>query len=163
MFAELLDGTVFLTPTPGFTHQDAVLSLALTLRQACPPGLRVLVGPFAVRLGAQTELRPDLLVARYVDLTSDRLTEPPLLAVEVAGPGTGLVDRSLKKTAYARHRVPSFWLVDPDLPAVTGFELDEEGEYGEVGRATGSGRFQPMRPFPVTVVPAALVAGLHPD
>src|SRR5215468_5919049 len=86
MLAELLDGTVLVTPTPGFSHQDAVLSLALTLRQACPAGLRVLVAPFAVRLAAQTELRPDLLVARYVDLTSDRLTEPPLLAVEVSGP-----------------------------------------------------------------------------
>lgn len=163
MFAELLDGTVLLTPTPGFSHQDAVLSLALTLRQACPPGLRVLVGPFAVRLGAQTELRPDLLVARYVDLTSDRLTEPPLLAVEVVGPGTGLLDRSLKKTAYARARVASFWLVDPDVPAVSGFELDDDGEYVPVGYATGARPFQAGRPFPVSVVPAVLVAGLHPD
>ena len=163
MFAELLDGTVVLTPTPGFSHQDAVLSLALALRQACPPGLRVLIGPFAVRLGSQTELRPDLMVARYVDLTSDRLTEPPLLAVEVAGPGTGLVDRALKKIAYARHRVPSFWLADPDVPALTGYQLDLDGEYVEVGRATGSARFAVTRPFPVTIVPTAMVAGLHPD
>jgi Uma2 family endonuclease len=163
MFAELLDGTVLVTPTPGFSHQDAVLSLALTLRQACPPGLRVLIGPFPVRLGAQTELRPDLLVARYLDLTSDRLTGPPLLAVEVAGPGTGVVDRAWKRIAYARHRVPSFWLVDPDVPALTAFELDAEGEYVEVGQATGSGRFAATRPFPVTVVPVELVAGLHPD
>jgi Uma2 family endonuclease len=163
MFAEMLDGTVLLSPAPGFAHQDAVLALAVTLRQACPPGLRVLVGPFAVRLGAQTELRPDLLVARYADLTSDRLVEPPLLAVEVHGPGTGLVDRSLKKTAYARARVPSFWLVDPDVPAVTGFELDDAGEYGEIGHASGGEPFAASRPFPVTLVPNALVAGLHPD
>jgi Uma2 family endonuclease len=163
MFAELLDGTVFVTPTPGFAHQDAVLSLALTLRQACPPGLRVLVGPFPVRLGAQTELRPDLLVARYSDLTSDRLTEPPLLAVEVVGPGAGLVDRSLKKTAYARYRVPSFWLVDSEVPALTGFELTDEGEYVQVGHAEGSRPFRASQPFPVTVLPTALVAGLHPD
>ncbi len=163
MFAELLDGTVLLTPTPGFAHQDAVLSLALILRQACPPGLRVLTGPFAVRLGAQTELRPDLMVARYVDLISDRLTEPPLLAVEVADPGTGLIDRSLKKTAYARARVRAFWLVDPEVPALAGSELDDEGEYVPVGYAAGARPFQAALPFPVTVVPAALVAGLHPD
>jgi Uma2 family endonuclease len=163
MFAELLDGTVVITPTPGFSHQDAVLTLAVTLRQACPPGLRVLAAPFAVRLGAQTELRPDLLVARYVDLTSDRLTEAPLLAVEVAGSGTGLVDRSLKKSAYARHRVLSFWFVDPDLPALTAFELDDDGEYVQVGYVTGARPFTASRPFPVTVVPTALVAGLHPD
>jgi len=163
MLAELLDGTVLVTPTPGFSHQDAVLSLALALRQACPPGLRVLVAPFAVRLAAQTELRPDLLVARYVDLTSDRLTEPPLLAVEVSGPGTGLLDRSLKKTAYARHGVPSFWLVDPDVPALTAFELDDGGEYDQLAHVTGTRPLVVRRPFPLTVAPAALVAGLHPD
>ena len=163
MFAELLDGIVVVTPSPGFAHQDALLSLALTLRQACPPGLRVLIGPFPVRLGAQTELRPDLLVARYVDLTSDRLTERPLLAVEVAAPGTGVVDRALKKIAYARHRVQSLWLVDPDVPALTGFQLDAGGEYVEVSHATGTGRFETSLPFPVTVVPTAMVAGLHPD
>jgi Uma2 family endonuclease len=162
MFAELLDGTVVVTPTPGFSHQDAVLNLAMTLRRSCPPGLRVLVGPFPVRLGSQTELQPDLLVARYVDLTSDRLTEPPLLAVEVTGPGTGLLDRSLKKTAYARARVPAFWLVDPDVPALTGFELDD-GEYVQVGHARGAWPFRASRPFPVAVLPLDLVAGLHPD
>jgi Uma2 family endonuclease len=163
MLTELLDGTVLVTPAPGFCHQDAVLSLALALRRRCPAGLRVLAAPFAVRLGAQTELRPDLLVARYVDLTSDRLTGAPLLAVEVAGPGTGLLDRILKKTAYSRHGVRSFWLVDPDVPALTAFELDDEGEYAQVGHATGTRPFLAQHPFPVAVVPAALVAGLHPD
>jgi Uma2 family endonuclease len=163
MFAELLDGTVLFTPTPGFSHQDAVLGLAVVLREACPPGLRVLLGPFPVRLGAQTELRPDLLVARYADLTSDRLTEPPLLAVEVVGPGTGLVDRSLKRIAYARAAVPAFWLVDPDAPAMAAFELDDEGEYVQVGYAAGSRPLRVDRPFPVAVVPTGLVAGLHPD
>jgi Uma2 family endonuclease len=163
MLAELFDGVLLLSPTPGFSHQDAVLNLAIALRQACPRGLRVLVGPFAVRLGEDAELRPDVLVARYVDLTTDGLTAPPLLAAEVRAPGTGLIDRSLKKMMYARHGVESYWVVDPETPSLTAFELDRGGEYRVVGHASGSEGWQAARPFPVTVVPVDLVAGLHPD
>jgi Uma2 family endonuclease len=163
MIAELFDGALVLSPTPGFGHQDAVLSLAVTLRNACPRGLRVLVGPIAVRLGRDAELGPDVLVARYADLATDGLTAPPLLAVEVRSPGTGLVDRSLKKVVYARHGVPSYWLVDPEMPSVTAFELGADGEYAEVAHVSGPDGWQATRPFPVTVVPVDLVAGLHPD
>lgn len=163
MLAELLDGVLLLSPTPGFGHQDAVLSLAITLRQACPRGLRVLVGPFAVRLGADAELRPDVLVARYVDLTTDGLTAPPLLAVEVRTPGTGLIDRSLKKALYARHGVGSYWLVDPEGPSLTAFDLDPSGEYRAAGHASGLQEWRATRPFPVLLVPVDLVSGLHPD
>jgi Uma2 family endonuclease len=163
MLAELLDGTLLLSPTPGFGHQDAVLSLAMTLRQTCPRGLRVLVGPFAVRVGRDAELRPDVLVARYVDLTTDELTGPPLLAVEVRTPGTGLIDRSLKKVLYARHGVGSYWIVDPEVPSLTAFELDATGEYVPVAHVSGPDGWHAERPYPVTVVPVDLVAGLHPD
>jgi Uma2 family endonuclease len=163
MLAELFDGVLLLSPTPGFGHQDAVLSLAITLRQACPRGLRVLVGPFAVRLGEDAELRPDVLVARYVDLTTDGLTAPPVLAAEVRSPGTGLIDRSLKKMLYARHGVGSYWIVDPETPSLTAFELDPSGDYRPVGRVSGMDRWQATHPFPVAIVPVDLVAGLHPD
>lgn len=163
MLAELLDGALLLSPTPGFGHQDAVLRLSVTLREACPRGLRVVVGPFPVRTGADTELRPDVLVARYADLISDGLTGPPLLAVEVRSPGTGLVDRSLKKVLYARHRVPSYWIVDPETPSLTAFELGPSGEYALVAQVTGAQAWHATRPYPVAVVPVDLVAGLHPD
>lgn len=163
MLAELLDGALLLSPTPGFAHQDAVLSLAVQLRQACPRGLRVLVGPFPVRVGHDAELRPDVLVARYADLVTDGLAGPPLLAVEVRSPGTGLIDRSLKKMLYARHGVESYWIVDPEAPSLTVFELTASGEYVPVAQVTGEQSWRAARPYPVTVVPVDLVAGLHPD
>ena len=163
MITEMFDGALLLSPSPGFGHQDAVLSLAVRLRAACPPGLRVLTAPFAVRLGRDAELRPDVLVARYADLTGDGLSEPPLLVAEVRSPGTGLVDRCLKKIVYARHGVLCYWLVDPEAPSLTAFELDAGGEYVTVAEVSGPGRWSATRPFPVTVVPLDLVAGLHPD
>jgi Uma2 family endonuclease len=162
MLAELFDGVLLLSQAPGFAHQDAALSLAVRLRQECPPGMRVLGAPFAVRLGESAEVRPDVLVARYVDLTSDGLVGPPLLVVEVRSPGTGLVDRSLKKVLYARHGVQSYWIVDPEEPSLVAYEL-VGGDYRVVGHVVGSERWRAVRPFPLAFAPVDLVAGLHPD
>jgi Uma2 family endonuclease len=162
MMSEMLDGTVVVRPSPGFGHADAVLTLAGVLRAAAPPGLRVLTAPFPVRLGRQTELRPDLLVARYADLLRDELTVPPLLVVEVRSPASDLVDRSLKRSVCARHGIAGYWLVDPETPALTALELDEAGDYRTVADVVGAEVFAPSRPFPVRVSPLALVAGLRP-
>jgi Uma2 family endonuclease len=162
MLSEMFDGTVVLSPSPGFGHTDAVLTLAGALRAAAPPELRVLAAPFPVRLGRQTELRPDLLVARYVDLVRDELTAPPLLVVEVRSPASDLLDRSLKRSVYARHRIEGYWLVDPETPALTALELDEHGDYRTVADVVGTELFAATRPFPVRLSPLALVAGLRP-
>ena len=162
MIAEMFDGAVFVSPSPGFGHVDAVLALAGRLRAAAPPWLRVLASPFPVRLGRQTELRPDVFVARYVDLTRDELTAPPLLAVEVRSPASGLLDLSLKRGVYARHRVPSFWVLDPEAPALTALELDEDGDYRVVADVVGGDAFAAVRPFPVRFSALDLVAGLQP-
>ena len=166
MIAEMFDGAVFLSPSPGFGHADAVLALAGVLRSAAPAELRVLAAPFPVRLGRRTELRPDLMVARYVDLLRDGLTAAPLLTVEVRSPGSELLDGSLKRAVYARHRVRSYWLVDPEEPALTALELDEDGDgdgdYWTVAEVRGGQRFSARLPFPVSVRPLDLVAGLGP-
>jgi Uma2 family endonuclease len=162
MMSEMFDGAVVMSPSPGFGHADALLALAGVLRAAAPPELRVLAAPFPVRLGRQTQVRPDVLVARYVDLVRDELTAPPLLAVEVCSPATDLVDRSLKRAVYSRHRVRSFWLLDPETPALTALELDDDGDYRPVSDVVGPEIFAAVRPFPVRVSPLQLVAGLRP-
>ena len=162
MMSEMFDGAVVMSPSPGFGHADALLALAGLLRAAAPPGLRVLSAPFPVRLGRQTELRPDLLVARYVDLVRDELTAPPVLVVEVGSPASDVVDRSLKRMVYARHRVPGYWLVDPETPALTVLELAGDGDYRQLADVVGAEAFVAVRPFSVRVCPLELVAGLRP-
>jgi len=160
---ELLDGSLLVSPAPGWRHQEVALALATVLKTACPRDMRVVIAPFAVRLTADTEFQPDVLVTFFEDLTSKNLPVPPLLAVEVRSPSTALVDLNLKKAAYQRHRVSSYWLVDPDrdAPTLTALELDDFGHYVEVAAVSGKQKFHAKRPFPVTVVPAELAAGLH--
>ena len=45
---------------------------------------------------------------------------------------------------------------DPDEPSLTAYTLTGD-TYAEVGRAAGEQRFAPAIPFPVEIVPAALV------
>jgi Uma2 family endonuclease len=160
---ELIDGELLVSPAPGWPHQEAVIALCILLRQACPADLRVIVAPFAVRPDAFNEVQPDVLVARYADLTLQNLPRAPLLAVEVISPTSRLRDASLKKAFYARLGAVSFWLVDPvpDKPSLTLFELDS-GAYREIAHVAGEEPWTATWPFAVRVSPAGLVSGLRP-
>jgi Uma2 family endonuclease len=153
---ELLDGTLLVTPAPNESHQTCVTSLVVLLRTARPPGRKVLVAPFDVRLSRITVLEPDVLVADKASMTPARLEGPPLLAVEVLAPSTRRIDLGTKRLAYEAAGVPAYWLVDPDVPSLTVLELDA-GRYVERATVAGDEAFHATLPFPVTVIPARLL------
>ena len=157
---ELLGGALVVSPRPTTVHQLAALRLAMLLDNSCPASLCVLPEP-ALQLSADTEFDPDVVVVHWEDVGGAKLTAPPLLAVELRSPSTALIDLNRKKMAYQRFGVPSYWIMDPDTrePSITAFEL-RGGEYATMGKATGLETLVAERPFPVEVVPAALLAGL---
>jgi len=95
--------------------------------------------------------------------SGSKITRPPVLAVEVRSPSTALINLNMKKTAYERFGVPSFWVVIPDVgkPELIAFEL-RDGHYVETARVSGGEPFSARQPFAVEVVPGGLVAGLQP-
>ncbi|MGH3934154.1 MAG: Uma2 family endonuclease [Pseudonocardiaceae bacterium] len=160
---ELIDGMLLVTPAPGWSHQEMSAALYLVLHAACPPELRVLLAPFAVRTAPINEVQPDVLVARYADLTEAGLPVAPVLAVEVLSRSTQLNDRNTKKAHYERLGVPSYWLLDPVQPGgLEVYELDEQGRYQLTATVSGDEVFAARRPFPVQVCPARLLDGLRP-
>jgi len=154
---ELIDGTLVVSPAPRHGHQTVVGNLYLVLRAACPSDLQVILAPFAVALADDTEVQPDLLVAPRAQFTDRDLPGAPLLAVEVLSPSTRRIDLLLKRDRLQSAGVPSYWLVDPDEPAVTVLEL-RDGTYVEAGTAAGSQALDVRLPFPVELVPALLLA-----
>ena len=153
---ELLDGTLLVTPSPNHAHQRSLLNLAVLLRNAAPPDQEVIVAPFDWLIGPRTSFEPDVLVARRADLGPNNLPVPPLLAVEVLSASTRRIDLLLKRDAYAAARMPSYWIVDPDVPSVTALRL-EDGVYVEEAVVSGEEPFTASSPFPVTVVPSRLL------
>ena len=152
---ELVDGTLIVTPAPSYRHQSVSLRLSVLLDAACPADLRVLTAPFAVTLGADTELQPDLLVASRADFTERDLPTAPLLAVEILSPSTQLIDLNLKKARFEKVGCPSYWVVDPVEPRVTAWEL-EGATYAQVADIAADESWTAERPFPVTVTPSDL-------
>ncbi|WP_410658089.1 Uma2 family endonuclease [Amycolatopsis sp. lyj-112] len=153
---ELVDGTLIVSPAPGRRHQKIGLALYGILEEACPPQFDVLAAPFAVHIGDSVELQPDVLVGWEQDFTEKDLPEPPVLAVEVLSPSTALYDLNTKKAIYQRVGVPYYWVIDPDGPELTVFELDAGGEYRQVLKAAGDEPCELVRPFPVSFLPSEL-------
>ncbi len=157
---ELIDGTLIVSPAPGRLHQRIAARLWRLLDDACPAELEVLIAPFAGHAGDRVEVQPDVLVGRDEDFTEKDLPVPPILAVEVLSPSTAINDFNNKKAIYERLGVPSYWVIDPQEPALTVFELDEEGRYQQLAKAAGDEEFDAERPFPVRVVPRELLGRL---
>ena len=153
---ELIDGSLVVTPSPSFRHQSAVFELYSLLRAACPAELKVLGAPFDVVLAKDTVVEPDLLVAPRAAFTSRDLPEPPLLAVEVLSPSTRRFDLLLKRSRYEAAGCHSYWVVDPDVPSLTAWEL-REGAYVPAGEVSGEQALTLTAPFPIVLVPARLL------
>jgi Uma2 family endonuclease len=155
---ELDDGVLIVSPAPSNRRQLAVSRLQMVLGAACPPEFLVLSGP-GVNINRFQYRVPDVAVIRTESFEETFQVVPPVVAVEVASPRTRLYDLGRKKEVYERFGIPSYWIFEPDpeKPGLTVFEL-VRGRYRQTAQVTGTGSLDVVRPFPVTIVPADLVA-----
>ena len=158
---EVVDGELLVSPAPGLPHQEIIFRLCRRLDDCCPKHLHVVASPFAVQLDHFNEVQPDVLVARFDELTMKNLPTAPVLAVEVLSHSGRLIDLNLKRAAYQRMGTPSYWIIDPDVPELLVLELNEAGEYQEVARVSGDQPFGAGRPFDVRIVPNDLLGRLR--
>lgn len=159
---ELVDGELLVSPAPGLPHQEIIFRLCRRLDDLCPEDLHVVASPFAVQLDHFNEVQPDVLVARFDELTMKNLPTAPVLAVEVLSRSGRLIDLNLKRAAYQRMGTPSYWIIDPEVPELLVLELDTSGEYQQVARVSGDETFHAERPFDVRIMPNELLGRLRP-
>ena len=96
-----------------------------------------------------------MLVLGNRDLESDA-GDSMILAVEVLSPSSRRKDAVYKRSKYEDAGVASYWIIDPEAPSITALDL-LDGRYVTVCEATGAGAATLEKPFPVTIVPSALV------
>lgn len=152
---ELIDGVLVVTPAPSIRHQTLSLSLVLQLERACPTDLTLLYAPVDIVLADDTVLQPDILVACSDDFTDRCLPVAPLLAVEILSPSTRRVDLTLKMSRYEAAGTKSYWIVDPDTPSLTVWELVNHS-YMQIAQVSGDEAWPASAPFPITIVPGSL-------
>src|SRR6266851_2987465 len=104
---ELIDGEVYMTPSPNTKHQTIVGNLHMALRQFVDNrGLgKIFLAPFDVVFGERTAVQPDLLFirkSRLSILTDLNVQGAPDLVIEVLSPSTASFDRETKLQVYAR-------------------------------------------------------------
>lgn len=115
---EIVNGVLYMTPSPSGAHQDAVLEIAAYLRDFVKhTGIgKVRVSPFDVELAHNVVVQPDILVIlndHHDRIEENRIVGAPDLVVEVSSPGTATYDRNTKYYAYARAGVVEYWIADP--------------------------------------------------
>lgn len=125
--AELIDGELFMSPSPRSRHQNAVVNLVRCICdfvRAQSLG-RVFVAPFDVHLPSGDVVEPDVLFIRSANLgiLKDWIYGVPNLVVEVLSPDGIERDRIVKRDLYARNGVPEYWIVDPDARTVEVYSL----------------------------------------
>lgn len=129
---ELVDGELFVTPSPSFPHQHAAFFLARLLADytdAIGVG-HVMVAPTDVVYDARTMVEPDVFVVPLVNGRWARSVEEagaPLLVAEVLSPATARRDRTVKRALYQRQGVPEYWVVDTERRVIERWRPADDG------------------------------------
>jgi Uma2 family endonuclease len=134
---EIVDGVLLMAPSPGRSHQDAVLWIAHYLQiHVRLAGLgRVYIALFDVVLAPGVVVQPDVMVILNDEsdkITPSRIVGAPSLVVEVSSPATIGYDRREKQNAYARTGVREYWIVHPGEQTIEVLSL-EGGTYVSLG------------------------------
>ena len=123
---EIIDGELFVTPSPGEAHQDIVTELVFRLRQYLGSERvgKAVAAPSDVRRGdrRRNRVQPDVYV---IGVTSGKRPAYPydlkdlLLAVEVVSPSNPLLDYQVKRDLYLREGVGEYWIFNPEARNVS--------------------------------------------
>ena len=124
-------------PMPSKLHSITQKNLIIAFHDFEPP--YTVFSELTLELGNR-QLTPDISVYREmeVDFIEDvlRMTDPPLLAIEIASPTQGIQDLVDKARALLDNGVDSCWLVQPQLKTITVFTGEMESTTYSDGTVT---------------------------
>ena len=120
---EIIDGELFVTPSPAWPHQQAIAELFLLVNAYLA---RVPVGfayfaPADVVFSPRRAVQPDLFVVPPVEgrrPTSFSAVRHLLLAVEILSPSSARADRVAKRMLFRDEGVAEYWVVDLDARTI---------------------------------------------
>jgi Uma2 family endonuclease len=128
---ELIAGVLYMTPPPGYKHDNSVSRLNRLLSEfllRSEDSGRLHVPRAAIWTSPNTYLEPDLF---YISQDTESRLDPKQrttadLVVEVISPGSAIYDRNTKADTYAALGVKELWLIDEANQTVEVRVLAEE-------------------------------------
>jgi Uma2 family endonuclease len=114
---EILDGELYVSPSPTYRHQKVSARLLVVLYNALVETGRgeVLAAPLDVELSPKDIVQPDILYIskERLGIADEHVRGAPDFTVEILSKSTRKRDRGLKAMRYAQTGVPLYWIVDP--------------------------------------------------
>jgi Uma2 family endonuclease len=152
---EIVNGVLVMTPAPSWFHQEIVGAFYryLYVHVTSTELGGAFVAPIDVELAPNMVFQPDVVVLLKKSrekLREKHIVGPPDLVVEVASPGTAMMDRLNKYDAYAGAGVPEYWIAKPETRSVEILVLD-----GKTYRSLGI--FEGQETLPSLIVPGFAV------
>jgi Uma2 family endonuclease len=117
--AELINDTIYMSPTPDFYHQEISFQLALQIGlhvQANESG-KIVTAPMDVFFDDKNVLQPDILFIAKENLDivkKGKVKGTPDLIIEILSPGNKKHDTEVKKAIYEKFAVKEYFIVDPE-------------------------------------------------
>jgi Uma2 family endonuclease len=141
--AELIDNTIYMSPSPIGKHQKTLQNLFRKLSEAIEDKKlgELYIAPYDVYLDENSNaVQPDLIL---VLKANEKIIEPkghihgvPDLLVEILSEGNKEYDLIKKKDLYERFGVKEYWIVDPDTRLALCYQLKDK-KYFKCGEEIG--------------------------
>lgn len=154
--SNLIDGRLYMSPTPVMRHQQLVMALGFAFDHVAKrEGGLAFVSPMDCHLPTGSVLQPDVgyISPERVGIVDRWVMGAPDVVVEVLSPGTRRFDRNKKLRAYESAGVREAWLVDGSSNTVIVFTGESNRWVREQSALFGE-------PIPSTIVDAG-TAGLE--
>ncbi|MDO8444923.1 MAG: Uma2 family endonuclease [Deltaproteobacteria bacterium] len=134
---ELIEGDLFMTPSPKTDHQRISGRLEFKLREYVMENDlgEVFDAPYDVYFDEEDVVQPDILYVakdRLGIIGEKNIQGAPDLIVEILSEGTAYRDAIQKKVLYARHGVKEYWIVAPKEKMIEVYE-PKDGLYQLIG------------------------------
>jgi Uma2 family endonuclease len=128
---EIIDGELFMSPSPSTKHQSILRNLSFILFNFVKKNSlgEIFFAPFDIILSHINVVQPDIIFLSkqsYHLLTELNLQGAPELVIEILSPSTTKTDRIFKKDIYERFGVKEFWIVDPEKETVEIWQLKNQ-------------------------------------
>ncbi len=139
--AELIDGNIYMSPSPVTNHQRIIFKLSRGLASyAEQEGLgEIFISPFDVYLDEQANaVQPDIIFVSkgQSHIVKDHIHGVPELLIELLSPGNKTHDTVIKKNLYEKFGVKEYWIIDPATKESIGYEL-KGNRYEEFSKSVG--------------------------
>jgi Uma2 family endonuclease len=140
--AELIEGIIYMSPSPIRKHQELLGELFTSILTICRKGKigKVFIAPFDVYLDENSNaVQPDIIFVSKENqkIIQDHIHGVPDLLIELLSPGNSTHDTVTKKNLYEKFGVKEYWIIDPETFLAIGYQLQNE-KYVEIGNSIGS-------------------------